>query len=293
MRKALLVIIFVLTGIILFAQNRMPEIKISPREPEKELTDSLEERPYFLLIDQSEKALERGDYDAAALRLVEAMGVEPENELNVALLSNLGMIYYYNEQDSLALVVLEKAIERAPRLIAPREGRARILVNLGRDEEAFREYGNILGIDSINTNARFMHGMMALYSGNLQTALDDIGVLEQVIPASSRTMLAQATLYSMTGCEIEAISLFRKLIEREPAPEYYSRMVACQLTIDELGGASETLGQWLEKYPEDGEIYYYRAILNKKRYLPEDAHRDAQKAIRMGINPQKVKSIFD
>lgn len=272
----------------------MPEIKISDRPIEKNEKDSLdfEERPYFLLIDQSEKALEEGDYENAALRLVEAMSVEPDNELNVALLSNLGMIYFYNEQDSMALVVLDKAIERAPRLIAPREGRARVLVANRRDSEAFEEYGNILEIDSINTNARFVHGMMALYSGKLQIALDDIAVLERVIPVSSLTTLAKATLYSMTGNEIEAISLFRKLIETDPAPEYFSRLTACLITVDNLGDASDTIGKWGEYYPDDAQMYYYRALLNKKRYLVDDAQRDAKRAIELGADPVKVASIF-
>ena len=276
------------------AQSRMPEVKIAPRQDNKENKDSLEfeERPYFLLIDQSEKALENGDYEAAALRLVEAMGVEPDNALNVALLSNLGMIYYYNEQDSLALVVLDKAIERSPRLIAPREGRARILLGLGRDKEAYAEYENVLSIDSINTEARFIHGTMSLYNGQLQKALDDIAVLDRVIPASTKTMLLKATMYSLTGEELEAVSLFRKLIELEPAPEYYSRLTACLLVLDQLGEVSDTIGNWIEKYPKDAEAYYYRAILNKKRYMNEDAHRDAKHAIELGIDKAKVLSIF-
>lgn len=298
MKQFLLSVLFFLllaSGIGANAQSRLPEIKVAPRQPDKkEVADSLnfEERPYFLLIEQSEKALDEGDYEAAALRLVEAMGVEPENELNVALLSNLGMIYYYDEKDSLALVVLDKAIERSPRLIAPREGRARILVANNRDKEAYKEYENILAIDSINTNARFLHGMMALYSGDLPTAQADFTVLNSVIPASKTAMIANATMYSMTGCEREAISLFRKIIELDPAPEYFGRMAACQLALDEIGEASETIGKGLEKYPNDAELYYYRAILNKKRFLNDEAHRDAKKAISLGADPKKVREIF-
>lgn len=283
-----------MTAVCVRAQSRMPEIKVEPHAaPKDSLEQAFEERPYFLLIEQSEKALEEGDYDAAALRLVEAMGVEPNNPLNVALLSNLGMIYYYNEQDSLALVVLEKAIERAPRLIAPREGRARILVGMKRDKEAYQEYENIIAIDSINTEAHFLHGMMALYNGDLPTALSDIDVLERVIPVSSQTRLAKAILYSMTSQEIEAISLLRKLIETEPAPEYFSRLAACQLALEQLGDVSDTLGSWLQKYPNDPEAFYYRAILNRKRYLLDEAQRDAKQAIKLGADPARVAAIFN
>lgn len=276
------------------SQSRMPEVKIAPRENNKNANDTLnfEERPYFLLIEQSEKALENEDYENAALRLVEAMAVEPDNELNVALLSNLGMIYYYNEQDSMALVVLDKAIERAPRLISPRQGRARILLGLGRDSEAYKEYENILEIDSINTETRFLHGMMSLYNSQLQKAKDDLEILERIIPQSSKTRTLKATMCSLTGEEIEAISLFRKLIETDPAPEFYGRITACQLALNQLGEASETLGVWMEKYPKDAEAYYYRAMLNKKRYLNDEAQRDAKTAIQLGANRERVAEIF-
>lgn len=276
------------------AQSRMPQVKVADRSTTAEAdTTGYEERPYFLLIDQSEKALAEQDYDSAALRLIEAMSVEPDNELNVALLTNLGLIYYYDNKDSLALQVLDRAIQRQPSLVAAREGRARVLVGMRRDREAYDEYGRILALDSLNTDVRYLRSMMAMYNGYLSTARADLDVLNSVVPLSRKTMLANATLASLTGNETEAISLFRKLIEIEPAPEYYARMAACQIAIDNLGEASETIGEALEKYPHDAELYYYRAILNKKRYLSDEAHKDAKRAIELGADPQRVRAIFD
>lgn len=107
------------------AQSRNAELKLPHLTPKDKAfkDDSLQmmERPYFLLIDQSEQALDSGDYASAGLRLVEAMAVEPDNPLNVALMSNLGMLYFYNEQDSLALATLNEVCRRSPRLIAGRE----------------------------------------------------------------------------------------------------------------------------------------------------------------------------
>lgn len=289
---SLITILLIISAEHVLAQSRMPEIKIEQRK--EPVPDSLnfEERPYFLLIEQSEKALQEGKYDDAALRLIEAMSVEPDNELNVALMSNLGMIYFYNEQDSLALEVLDRAISRSPRLISPREGRARVLTSLGRDDEAYAEYGKIIDIDSLYTDARFVRGMMSLYRGDLTTAMADIDVLQRVVPLSRKTMLLQATMYSMTGREQEAVSLFRRVIDREPAPEYYARLVACLLALDDLEGASTELGKAMELYPRDAELYYYRAILNKKRYLPDEAHKDAKTAISLGADPDRVRAIF-
>jgi tetratricopeptide (TPR) repeat protein len=276
------------------AQSRYPDIKIQPKE-EKESTDSLnlEERPYFLLIEQSEKALEENDYDTAGLRLIEAMSVEPQNPLNVALLTNLGMIYYYNEQDSLALETLNEAVRRSPRLIGAHEMRARVLTGMNRDKEAYQDYCDIIEIDSINTNAHFMRGMMALYSGDAETAKSDFDVLNRVVPLARNTMLANGTYLAMTGNDREAISYFRKLLDVEKMPEYYASLVGCLIAIDNLDEASKVLGEAFNRYKSDPELYYYRAKLNKLRYMIEDAHKDAKRAIELGADPRKVAKIFE
>lgn len=275
------------------AQNRTPEIRITPKQnTEAADTFGFDERPYFLLVEQSEKALEEHDYDAAALRLIEAMSVEPTNPLNVALMSNLGMIYYYNEQDSLALATLNEAIRRSPRLVGAREHRARVLIGMGRDDEAYGEYEAILSIDSVNTDARFYHGMMSLYNGALDKAKADFAVLDNVIPLARETILANATLNAMTGKNIDAIRGFRKLLELEKKPEYYAQLAGCMIDAGNLDDASKTLGEAIALFPDDAELFYYRAKLNHLRYLADDAQRDAAKAIKLGANPKRVAEIF-
>ena len=294
-----IVAIFSLQSPSSFAQNRTPEIKINKsqrqlKEESKDPNDSLnlEERPYFLLIDQSEKALEQNDYEAAALRLVEAMSVEPDNPLNVALLTNLGMIYYYNEQDSMALRVLDEAVRRSPRLIAAHEKRARVLTGMGRDKEAYEEYGRVIDIDSLNTSARFYHAMMALHSGKLPEAEADIACLNRVVPLWTNTVLAHATLFSMTGREREAISLFRRLLDKDKLPEYYAALAGCLIAVDDLNEASRVIGEGMELFKDDAELYFHRAVLNHQRFLPDEAHRDAKRAIQLGADPKRVAAVL-
>jgi tetratricopeptide (TPR) repeat protein len=294
--KRLFLILFasILCSVSTFAQSRGPEIKFSPKENKDAGSDSLnlEERPYFLLIGQSEKALDENDYETAGRRLVEAMSVEPDNPLNIALLTNLGMIYYYNEQDSLALSTLNEAVRRSPRLVAAHEMRARVLTGLGRDSDAFDDYCDIIDIDSLNTNARFMRAMMAVYHGNLETAQEDIAVLNKVIPLARNTILANATINALTGHDQEAIPYFRKLLDVEKMPEYYASLVGCLIAVDNLDEASKTLGDAFARYPNDPELYFYRAKLNKLRYMNDDARRDAQRAVELGADPRKVAEIF-
>ena len=52
------------------------------------------------------------------------------------------------------------------------------------------------------------------------------------------------------------------------------------------------MGDAMVKYPSDPELFFYRALLNKKRYLSDDAKRDAKRAIELGADPERVKLIF-
>lgn len=278
----------------LHGQTRHPELRLTPKYKEKETVDTLnyDERPYFILIDESERSLAAGDYDAAGLRLVEAMGIEPDNPLNVALLSNLGMIYYYNGQDTLALTTLNEAVKRAPKLIGARQHRATVLAALGRDNDALDDYNAILDIDSINTDALFMRAMMSIYKGDFATAQHDAQTLDRIVPLTSRSLLANATLRATLGNSREAIALYRKLLDLDKQPEYYAALAGCLIDIDDLNEASDIIGKGLERYSQDPELYYYRALLNHKRYLDKDAREDAKLAIKYGANPQKVAKIF-
>ncbi len=274
------------------AQSRTPEIEIPKTVTVKSDTSEFDERPYFILIGESEKALSDSDYKSAALRLVEAMGVEPDNPLNIALMSNLGMIYFYDGQDSLALSCLDKVVQQEPALVMGHENRARVLSGLGRDREALAEYGKVIELDSLNTDARFYHGMMSLYGGNMSDAEQDFAVLERVIPLARTTYLAMGTLYAMTGRDKQAIPYWRKLVDVEPAAEYIASLSGCYLATGDLVAASDMIVRGLELYPEDGELYYYRAWLKRDRYQMDEAKDDAQKALSLGVNKQKIDALF-
>lgn len=259
----------------------------------EEPIDSLfEEDPYFLLMGEAEAAIAREDWAEAAARLEDAVTVKPAEPTNALLYSNLGMVYTTLREDSLALQSFTRALEIAPKMLMPLIGRGRLYLALGKDKEAFNDFTRAIEIDSINTDARYYHGMMSLYGGIQAMAEEDFEVLQSVAPRSVDTALAMSTLYSMTGRDSEAIPYLKKLIENAPAPEFYASLAGCYLALDWLNEASETIGDGLKLYPDDPELYYYRAWLNRERYRLEDAHADARKAVALGANPAKVDALF-
>lgn len=251
-----------------------------------------EEDPYVLLCGEADAAVAEGRFADAAQRLNEAMGLRPNNPQNVMLMSNLGMIYSYMDRDTLALTVLDEAIRQAPALRQAQTNRGKVLLKMGRDKEAFESFGKVLEADSINFDARFYHGTIALYAGDLATAEADYAVLSALLPKSIVTARALGMLYSLTDRNTEALPYLERLVEEEPSPEYYSALAGAQLALGRLTEASATITGGLERFPSDPELYYYRAILNRDRFLLDDARADAKRALELGANPRRVAPLL-
>lgn len=251
-----------------------------------------EEDPYFILMGEAEKAIADHNYEEATARLIDALGVDPANPANMILKTNLGMVYSELGRDSLAIATLDDVISKAPRMTVALLNRGRLNLKTDRTDAAMADFSRVLEIDSLNAEALYFRGMMSLYGGDRESAETDFNTLKSSQPENPRTYRALSTLYSMTGREHQAAEYFRKLIELEPAPEYYAALAGCYLTLEDLSEASSIIAEGLKLYPIDPELYYYRAWLNRERFRYDDARDDAAKAIRYGASREKVEALF-
>lgn len=263
----------------------------NPQSMARTYTD--EENPYLLLIGEAESAIAEGDYVSAIMCFKDAMRVEPDNPSNVLLYNNLGLLYAQLGQDSLAMRAYDNALAIAPSMTTVMGNRAELCLRLGRQDEALRGFADVIERDSLNAKARFYHGMMSLYTADAQTAIADFNALKAVDPDGENTAIALSSLYSMTGCELQAIPYYQRLIALSPEPEYYAGLAGCYLALDRLSDATATIAEGLERCGEDPELYYYRAWANREAYQLDKAKADAKRAIQLGADPTKVMSLVE
>lgn len=263
----------------------LPAVALEP-------ADTITAKPYYLLIGQAEEAIAEDRLDQAAARLIEAMSVEPENPGNVLLLSNLGVVYWRDGRDSLALETFDRVLDEAPSMVTVRLNRGRLHLDMGHSREAYDDFSEVVEQDSLNAGARYYRGTMNLYGGHLADAEADFEVLRQLHPKALDTAVALSTLYSLSGRNREAVPYYEILIEEDPAPEYYAGLAGCLLALENYTRASEVISDGLKRYSHDPELYYYRAWLNRERYRLDEARDDAQRAIDLGANKQKVDALF-
>ncbi|MDE6136915.1 MAG: tetratricopeptide repeat protein [Muribaculaceae bacterium] len=254
--------------------------------------DSLEAQPYYILIGEAEEALADDRLSDAAARLREAMQVDPDNPGNVLLLSNLGVNYWRCNEDSLALDVLNEANRRAPSMVTVLLNRGRLLLDMGHNREAYEDFNEVVALDSANCPARYYRGTMSLYGGRLDMAEKDFDVLKKLKPKALDTAVALSALYSLSGRDREAVPYFERLVEEDPAPEYFAGLAGCLLALQDYTRAAEVIEGGLKRYSHDPELYYYRAWLNRDRYRLDDARSDAAKAVEYGASKTKVDALF-
>lgn len=252
---------------------------------------ALPSQRYLDLMEQADEAIASMKWDEAEQALKEALRAEPFNPTNVILYSNLGMVQYYNGEDSLALDNLTTAHRLVPGSTTVLQNRAKVLTSMQKIPEAIKDYATVMALDSTLVEPLFYHAMLTFNSDSIDTAKKDIELLKTRFPDSKYTTMAEGNFLAYTGQFKEAIPLLTKIIDKSPTAGDYSTRAMCYLMTEQLAEAAEDIARGLELDPTDGELYLYRAILNKLRFRPEDAHTDAQNAIRFGVDSRRIAKL--
>lgn len=248
-----------------------------------------EEDPYFLLADEASKAIDAGDYQQAAERLREAIAMRPDEPQTVLLMSNLGMVYSYMGQDSLAIATFDAALEKAPSMRTVQTNRASILIRNGRAAEAYSDLTKIIEADSANVEARYLHGILSLSLSDLETAEADLRILADAEPESLRTAACMSALLSALDRHAEATPFLQRLAEQSGEAEDYAALAINYIELGKLTDAGATIAEGLAKHPDSGELYLSRAKLNQARYDYPAAKADARKAESLGIDRSRLR----
>ncbi|MCM1138419.1 MAG: tetratricopeptide repeat protein [Duncaniella sp.] len=254
--------------------------------------DPIDDTPYLRKVEEADKACADGKWDDAERALREAMELEPENPANVLLLSNLGMIQFNLGKDSIAIETLNEAHFIAPVSVTILSNRAKVLTALGEEDSALHDYARIIELDSTYIPARFHHGLLALKHRDFNTAKADFEFMERNFPKADETNIAMATFKSSIGEYADALPYYNKVLITIKEPEYYGARAYCNLMTGNLQEASDDIAAALELSPDDGELYLYRAALNKMRYRPADATADAKRAIELGVDPRRAQPLM-
>lgn len=276
-----IIILTVMCMVLSFGHAITPE-----NRPDTLRTDYLE------LVGLSDKAIADMKWAEAIDLIDRAIKLDPANPSNVLLLSNKGMLHHYDGNDSLAIETLTIAHHIAPASVTVLQNRAKVFTSAGMIHEALADYGEVIRADTTLVEPLFYHCMLSFQStGTPDGAQADLQLMKKRFPDHPSTTLAEASLLTFSGRYTEAIPLLSKLIEAKPTATDLAARAVCYLATGQLPEASEDIARGLELDPTDGELYLYRALLNKMRFRPDDAKADADKARRYGVSHARIKAL--
>lgn len=250
-----------------------------------------EDSAYLDKVSEADKAAADGRWAEAEALTIEALRMEPGNPGNILLMSNLGLLRFYMGKDSLALDVLTDAHRMAPASVTILKNRGRVYEANGRFKEARADYDEILRLDSLERDARFHRGVLALNSSDVKTAKADFEFMKRHWPEDVNTNLGNALLEAASGRYEEAIVYYNRVLQEDKNPVYYGERAFCRIQLGQLQDASDDIAAALDLDPEYGELYLYRAVLNRMRYRPEDAEADLRRAAELGVDISRVDFI--
>lgn len=251
-----------------------------------------ENTTYMDLVQKADEAIKDTHWYKAEELLIEAMRSEPANPGNILLMSNLGMVRYYSGQDSLALQTLNDAHVMAPQSVTVLQNRAKVLLGMNKSTDAYKDFSSALALDSMLTETRFYHAMLALEQGLDTVCRQDIDFMEHHAAKSRYTNLAAATYHRLAGNYDKAIPYLSRLLETEKTAEHYAARAMCEMMTGDLNSAAMDVAEAITLEPSDGDLYLQRAILHKMRYRPDDAEADGKRAIELGVPAEKVRSML-
>lgn len=242
----------------------------------------------FDLMGKADEAIAAGEWNKAEDFLVEAINVTPGDPTNTLIMSNLGIVRFYMGKDSLALATLDDAAALAPASVTVLLNRARVRAGTGNTAGAKEDYRRIVTLDSTVVAPQFYLSIMALAEGDTATAGRYARNVIKLQPDGFEASFAMASLLSARGMSAEAIPYYTNLLNLDKQPDYYAARAICYLQTEDLQAAADDIASGLALDPADGELYLYRAILNKMRFRPDDAKSDAKRAVELGIDKARV-----
>lgn len=244
-------------------------------------------------VAQADSAIAEHDWPLAERLLVDAIGLRPGDPSNILLMSNLGVVRLQKGDSEGALEVLNDANAIAPSSVTILNNRAKVYLSIGQKDRAVADYERVMAIDSTLSTPYFYRGMVRFSQGDIAGAREDFERLKTLSPGSEDALLGMATLHTATGESEAAIEEFQKLLKLAPAAEYYSGLIENRLALDQYSEAAEEIAEAMRKYPVDPEFYILRALLNKRRYLYEEARADARRAVELGADGKQVNQILN
>ncbi|MDE5791862.1 MAG: tetratricopeptide repeat protein [Muribaculaceae bacterium] len=244
------------------------------------------------MLDSAEYYSSHKQWDDAERMTVMALRLKPANKTNWFLWSNLAEIRRNLNDKEGALTAYDIGLSLQPTSAEMLSGRANLLIEERRLEDALEDLNLLLKNDSTAEWPRMIRGMVLLDMGDHQRAEDDFITLKNHYPNNRQAYNGLASIRATEGKLEEAIKLYSQSLSIEPDKEIFFYKVLLQAENGHLTEAAETLRDAMKIYPRNGNLFIMRAYLHKLNFQNDEAEIALKLAKEYGADSHLIENIF-
>ena len=243
---------------------------------------------YYDWIDRSALYVERNELDSAAYSLQQAMKLEPANEKNKLLLLNLGVLQRQMRMMDDAYISFTAALNNNPDPALVLHSRASLLCDLGRYDEAMKDYDEIISVEPGNVEAYYRRGLLYLENNKREEAEADFLTSEEIDADNLFTKLSRALLFKLDDNWDEAEKVYTDIINSEERvlSTYYLNRAECYVNTERFGKAAADLRIAEREQRDNPYFYILRGRLRLDQYDKFAAREDFQKSKELGYDDE-------
>ena len=248
---------------------------------------------YDELIDFSFKYIEMNDFQSAETSLKEALRLEPANQRNVLLLSNLGTIQRSLGKQEDAVISYTAALSRAPRNVTFLANRASLYTEMGLAENAITDYTSLLWIEEYNEDALYERGLLYLRVKNFHAAQTDFEKIVEINPNTLSGRMGIASLCKLRKEYDEAEKIYAFLLDKvNDNADIYAGRAELYLLTEKNSKAMSDINKSISINPQNPYTYMLRARVKLLQYEKVSARSDIEKAISLGYSPEDAAELL-
>lgn len=248
-------------------------------------------REYEALVDSADDCIKNGDWDKAEEFLIKALRREPANKSNYLLWANLGMIRSNKGNDEGALEAFDIGLALAPRSTTLLTGRASSNIALNNNTEALDDLNLALEVDSTLVKARKLRGFVLVETGRIEPALEDLDYYESHFGKDDFISHLKAKAYFVEGKPLKAIDSLKEVYELTQEPDDAVRLLTAVFFYGNPEEYESFISDMIKKFPSNGNMYLFRAMLYKSRFQTDEAENDFKLAETLGADSSLIDLI--
>lgn len=224
--------------------------------------------------------------------IIKALRHEPANKSNYLLWSNLGLVRQHQENFDGAIESFTIGLSSAPKSTVLLTNRARAFLAKGMNEAALADINSALQSDSTLKWPLKMKGLILANQGNREQALVILKEYDQKFSNDRDVDEVIADILSSYGDFQHASEYYRKANKQEASADTFLKLALSAYSVGKLEDVEEDLREGISKFPQNGDLYLLRALLNKSRYQTNAYESDLHIAKNLGVNEELYKTLI-